>query len=328
MRLAIGFNPVMPAKDMARIAAKAEQLGYESMWMHESLFQRDVVTYLSAMSLSTSTLKLASGAINTYTRHPVNTATTFATLSELSGGRIILGLGLGSFPTIPLIGHKIFPVSESRPLRRIREYVKVLRSVWSGEKTTVEGEFFTVKDLQMGFKLESPIPLYIASLSPMVQRFAGETADGAILSPSINTVERTGKMVANVLEGARRKSRSVENVSYMLTSVDSDPRKARDAVRGFYFFVYQLAEVVKSEDLHPYGVSDEDLAPLKEAWKRGGVAAAKDLVPDAAIDALAIAGSRSEAQSRLEQYLKAGVTLPALMPIGNIDFAIQAMAPA
>ena len=115
MRLALGFNPALPVNDVVKIAAKAEAAGYESIWMHESLFQRDIVTYLSSILNATSKLKAASGVINTYTRHPV-VAATFATLSELSSGRAIMGLGLGSFPTIPKIGMRIFPVKETRPV--------------------------------------------------------------------------------------------------------------------------------------------------------------------------------------------------------------------
>ena len=126
MRLAVGFNPVFPVKDMTKLALGAEAKGYESIWVHESLYQRDVVTYLASILTSTKRIKAASGAINTFTRHPVTTATTFANLAELSEGRAILGLGLGSFPTIPLIGYKIFPAVETKPLRRMSEYVKVL----------------------------------------------------------------------------------------------------------------------------------------------------------------------------------------------------------
>src|SRR5256712_13260077 len=107
MRLAVGFNPVLPAAELAKVAAKAEKSGYDSIFMHESLYQRDVVTYLSCALNATHTLKAWSGAVNTFTRHPVTLATTLARLSELSGGGAILGIALGSFPTIPLSGHRM-----------------------------------------------------------------------------------------------------------------------------------------------------------------------------------------------------------------------------
>jgi 5,10-methylenetetrahydromethanopterin reductase len=326
MRLAVGFNPVMPVHEAARIAIDAEKAGFESFWMHESLYQRDVVTYLSAVAASTSKIMVASGVINTFTRHPVTAATTFATLSEASGGRAILGLGLGSFPTVPLIGHRVYPVVETRPLKRIAEYVEVVRRVWSGEKVDFQGEFYTARDLQLGFRPAARIPLFIASLSPMTQRFAGSSADGVILSPSLSTVERTGAMVGNVKIGEEKAARRVERASYMLTSVHRDERAASDAVRGFYFFVYQLAEVVRAEDLAEYGVSEESLAPMKQAWKKGDLAEARRLVPQAAIDALAVSGRPDQALDRIRAYERAGVTLPIVMPIGDVGYALESLS--
>jgi 5,10-methylenetetrahydromethanopterin reductase len=326
MKLALGFNPVLSIQDAMRLASKAEELGFDSLWMHESLFQRDVVTYLSAMAASTKRIHLGSGVINTFTRHPVTAATTFATLSELSGGRVTLGLGLGSFPTIPLIGHQIFPVEKTRPLRRMKEYVQVVKMVWEGSEVDFEGEFFRVHNLTLGFKVNVGVPIFIASLSPRTQIFAATVADGVILSPALNTAWGTERMVENVKRGEAKRGRSVERASYMLTSLDSDPGKAAEAVRDYYFFVYQLSEVVRPEVLAPYGVTEEKLKPLREAWKKGDLPEAKRLVPDLAIEALTITGDGDHAVERLKEYGKAGVTLPIAMPIGNVQYAMDELS--
>ena len=328
MKLALGFNPVLTLHDAVRLAETAEAGGYDSVWIHESLYQRDVVTYLATMATATKRIGLGSGVINTFTRHPVTAAATFATLAELSGGRVTLGLGLGSFPTIPLIGHQIFPVEKTRPLRRMKEYVEVVKRVWEGNKVEFDGEFFHVHNLTMGFKVEGGVRIFIASLSPKIQSFAASVADGVILSPALNTAWGTERMVENVKRGEAKGGKEVERASYMLTSLDPDPRKASQAVRDYYFFVYQLADVVRPEVLAPYGVTEERLAPMKEAWRRGDVPEAKRLIPEAAIDALTITGDGADAQTRLKEYTKAGVTLPIAMPIGNVEYALKEMAPA
>ena len=326
MKLALGFNPVLSIKDMAGVASRAESLGFDSLWMHESLFQRDVVTYLSSMATATSKLRLGSGVINTFTRHPVTAATTFATLAELSGGRVTLGLGLGSFPTIPLIGHQIFPVEKTHPLTRMREYIKVVKMVWDGNKVDFDGEFFHVHNLTLGFKVERGVPIYVASLSPKTQAFAATVADGVILSPALNTAWGTGKMVENVKGGEARRGSTVERASYMLTSLDPDPARAAQAVRDYYFFQYQLAEVVRPEVLTPYGVKPEHLVPMKEAWKRGDIPEAKRLIPEAAIEALTLSGTGDHAAERLKEYSEVGVTLPIAMPIGNVPYAMEELS--
>jgi 5,10-methylenetetrahydromethanopterin reductase len=327
MRLGLGFNPVLSASEMAGVAAKAEVLGFDSVWMHESLFQRDVVSYIAAMVDATRKIRLASGVINTFTRHPVTAASTFATLSELSGGRAILGVGLGSFPTIPLIGHEIFPVEKTKPLRRVKEYIEVVKMVWEGGKVEYDGEFFQVHNLTLGFRPKEGIPLFVASLSPRTQAFAATVADGVILSPALSTVKGTEVMVGNVETGEAKRGKRVERASYMMTSVDKDPERAVEAVRDYYFFVYQLADVVKPQVLEPYGVTEEMLAPMKEAWKKGDVAAAKRSIPRAAIESLAVVGSPDQVRDRIDEYARAGVTLPIMMPIGNVEFAMKSMAP-
>ncbi|MDA4114914.1 MAG: LLM class flavin-dependent oxidoreductase [Thaumarchaeota archaeon] len=325
-RIALGFNPVLSVRDAVRFGTKAESLGYESIWFHESLYQRDVFTYLSSVLLSTTRIRVGSGVINTFTRHPLTAAATFASLSEVSGGRAIMGLGLGSFPTIPNIGFKIFPVSETHPLRRIREYVAISRSFWAGERLDYRGEFYTAEKMQSDIKLAHRVPIYIASLSGLTQRYAGSEADGAILSPSIATTETTATMVGHVRTGEDRARRKVDKASYLLTSVDEDGARARDAVRNFYFFLYQLGEVIRPEALEPYGVTLAQVEKFRAAWKRGD-AEAPGLVPDAAIDALSVAGTPREARSKIQGYRSAGVDLPILMPIGNVNYAIEKLAP-
>jgi 5,10-methylenetetrahydromethanopterin reductase len=325
-RLALGFNPVLPVKDAVVLGKKAESLGYDSVWFHESLYQRDVFSYLSSVLLSTSRLRVGTGAINTFTRHPLTSAATFASLSELSGGRAIMGLGLGSFPTVPNIGFKIFPVAETRPLQRIREYVTISRSFWAGEKLDFRGEFFTAEKMQSDINLTYKVPVYIASLSELVQGYAGAEADGAILSPSIATTETTRTMVDHVRTGEKRAGRTVDKASYLLTSVDEDGGKARDAIRGFYFFLYQLGDVIRPESLGGYGVGLDEIEKFRAAWRNRDPGAPR-LVPDGAIDALSVAGTPEEARARIEEYRRAGVDLPILMPIGNVNYAIESLAP-
>ncbi len=325
-RLALGFNPVLPVRDAARLSQKAEQLNYESVWFHESLFQRDVFSYLSAVLLSTSRLVAGSGAMNTFTRHPLTAAASFASLSEMSGGRVRMGLGLGSFPTIPNIGYKILPVTETKPLKRLSEYVAIVKSFWAGEKLDFHGQFFTAEKLQPDFKAGYPIPLYVATLSPKTQAYAGSHGDGAILSPALATVQTTSMMVNHVRSGESSRGRRVDKASYLLTSVDEDGEKARDVVRNFYFFLYQLSDVLKPEALEGYGVKLEQIDAFRKAW-RSGSPSAPSLVPKAAIDALAVAGTPQDARKRIEEYSRAGVDLPILMPIGNVGYAMESLAP-
>jgi alkanesulfonate monooxygenase SsuD/methylene tetrahydromethanopterin reductase-like flavin-dependent oxidoreductase (luciferase family) len=203
-----------------------------------------------------------------------------------------MGLGLGSFPTIPKIGQRIFPVKETQPVKRVSEYVELVRALWSGNNVNFKGKFFQAENLQVGFKIQSPIPIYIAGLSTELLELAGKVGDGALLSPALATVETTKKMSSAVKVGEASMNRKVDKASYMMVSLDSDPNKAREAMKGFYFFLFQLAEVIKPQALEPYGVTEDQLAPMKTAWKKGDFAGAKANVPNGAVEALTLTGTK------------------------------------
>ena len=78
--------------------------------------------------------------------------------------------------------------------------------------------------------------------------------------------------------------------------------------------------------LVPYGLTEDALKPMKEAWKKGDVSEAKRLIPDQAIEALTITGDGDHASERLKEYSKAGVTLPIAMPIGNVPYAMEQLS--
>jgi len=118
-RIAIGFNPTISGKEAAEYAQAAEVHGYESLWVHENPFIKDAISLLSSAISVTSKIKLGSGCVSMVTRHPLLTTSTFVSLNDISGGRVIMGIGLGGFPWLPKLGVKVFPVQETRPLKRI-----------------------------------------------------------------------------------------------------------------------------------------------------------------------------------------------------------------
>jgi alkanesulfonate monooxygenase SsuD/methylene tetrahydromethanopterin reductase-like flavin-dependent oxidoreductase (luciferase family) len=134
-------------------------------------------------------------------------------------------------------------------------------------------------------------------------------------------------MAGFVKEGELSGNRKVDRTSYMMTSLDPDVKAARETVKKFYFFLYQLSDVLPPNTLERYGVTEERLRPMKEAWKKGNVAEASRLVPEEAVDALTIVGTPDKALQRVSEYAKAGVDLPIIMPIGNTAYAMDSLAP-
>jgi len=319
-RVGIGLNPNMPVRDVINIAKEAENSNFDSVWVHENPFIRDVVNFLSGIALNTSKIKFASGCISAITRHPILTASTFASLGELSGGRASLGFGLGGFPWLPKIGYKVFPVQETKPMMRLKEYLQIIGPLLRGESVSLQGKFYTANELRLEWVPKHRVPIYLASFGQKILKTLSPFVDGVIISPALMTPEETAKRVAYVNQNG-----SKDIASYILCSVSNDAEEAKETAKKYYFLIYQLAEVIKPEVLAKYGVKDEDLQKLREAWKKRDIPEAAKAVPDGAIDALTISGTPEQCFARMKEYQKVGVKLPILMPIGDIPQAVQAL---
>src|SRR4051794_16392921 len=94
--LLLAGAPAMP--EMVQIARRAEASGFESVWVAETRLTRDAFVPMAAIAEATSTLRVASGIVNTYTRNPVVLAISFLGLEELAPGRIVMGLARARRP--------------------------------------------------------------------------------------------------------------------------------------------------------------------------------------------------------------------------------------
>jgi alkanesulfonate monooxygenase SsuD/methylene tetrahydromethanopterin reductase-like flavin-dependent oxidoreductase (luciferase family) len=311
---------------IGKYARHVEENNYDSLWVHEHPFIRDGITLLSAAISSTSKLKLGSGCISVVTRHPLLASTTFAALNEMSQGRIIMGVGLGGFPWLPKIGVDVFPVQQTKPMKRITEFLKITDGLLNGETVSLDGEFYKVAGIKLENKPSTKPPIYLATSGPRLLASASRIADGVIISPALMTPEVTAEKVEFVRRG-EKSGRKMDAASYILANVSNDVIKAEAETKSYYFLVYQVAEVLKSETFASYDLDDEDLAEVREAWRRKDLAAAAKAMPDGVLDALTLTGSPDHCTERLKDYRKAGVDLPIIMPIGDVDAAVRAFAP-
>lgn len=325
-RIALGFNLTFPLPEMIKYAKMAEELDYESFWVHDSYFFRDAVSYLSGLALSTKRIKLGSACVNTVTRHPVLTAMTFATLDEISNQRMILGIGLGGFPWLPKIGFNVFPLNESKPKIRIKESVSIIRSLLRGETVKMKGQFFTVNEINLLVVPKREIPVYITSFGPKTLKMAPKIAEGVVVSPGVNTAEWISGMNRFIDEGEKKYGKKIDRASYILCSVADKREDAISIMKKFPFVIYQIAEVVKPETLASYGVSEKSLLGVKEAFRKHDMQGASEAIPDEAITAVTLTGTPNEVSENLEKYMKAGIDLPIISPIGDIPKAIKTFA--
>jgi 5,10-methylenetetrahydromethanopterin reductase len=295
----------IPSDICLRAAVEGERRGLGAVWKGESN-SRDPLVLLSAMAVQTSRLELGTAIYHVFGRSPVTMATQAATLNEMSGGRFILGLGVAN-PTIAAWHGSTY----SRPLALMREYVEIVRAVYSGEKVPdIKGDFFSTAS---GYKLafdppKAPLRLWIAGLGPQMSRLAGRLADGIIINMANGPMIR--EIVENFRSGARDAGRDLSKlnvVSKIRVSLNPDIEQARNALKKPLTF-YSLQRGY-SEMLGRMGWG-EVVERIQSTYRSQGFAAARRTIPNEMVDSVPMYAGTSLAglKRKLDEHEAAGVT--------------------
>ena len=170
----IGFivNGTNAATAIKTIAA-AETAGVQQIWMTNTPWFPDVLTTLAAAAIKTSIVRLGTAIIPTYPRHPVVLAQEVLALHDIAPGRLRLGIG----PSHRAIVEDIYGLPQTTPLVHLREYVKVLHSIFWDGKIDHHEELFNIV---VEFPRTAQIPVLISTLGKKAFQLAGEIADGAL----------------------------------------------------------------------------------------------------------------------------------------------------
>src|SRR6266568_8820153 len=127
----IGFAARGSVSDVVDWAERARQAGLDSVWIHDSYFERDAVTYASAIASQVPDIRVAMGALNPFTRHPVLIAMTVSSIDEMAPGRVILGLG----SALPLrLAQMGIPYDPQEGHDRVSAAIDTVRALWRGER--------------------------------------------------------------------------------------------------------------------------------------------------------------------------------------------------
>ncbi len=289
----------------------AESLGYESVYVTH-IAGRESLTVLTAYALSTERIRLGSGVVPIYTRTPATMAQTAATLDELSGGRLNLGLGISHRPVVEgWHGQTI-----DRPVAEMREYVAVVRAILCGEDPP-EGEKWRTAFHLVGLDPRPDLPIYIAALSPAMLRLAGEIGDGVVLW-LCNPNYIRDVVIPELRTGRQRAGKDLNGFD-VVPAVPAALTDDRDA-----------AYAAMRRDLLPYfGLPfyramlersgfEAEIAAFDGAG--GDVEAMQAAISDRFLEALTAVGDEQAVLGGIERYRDAGATSPCVGPIPHTDF--------
>ncbi|HXJ81865.1 MAG TPA: LLM class flavin-dependent oxidoreductase [Candidatus Methylomirabilis sp.] len=304
-RLALFLNPGADLAESVTIARRADALGYDSLWVTHG-GGRDALLVLSAYAQAAPRAGLGTGVIPVYPRHPVLLAQEALTLSDLSGGRLRLGIGVSHRPMV----EGALGLDMGRPLDVMREYVAVLRGALTG-KVTHDGARYRVAWQSALPRLPAPPPILLAGLSPKMLELAGEIADGVVLWLCAPAYIRE-KAIPAIRRGLARAGKSLDGFE-VVAAVPAALTVDRAAGNALF-----KSELVRYLALPFYRAMLEQSGFGAElaAYDR---APRPDSVPDRLASALSAVGDFKTLAAFVATHRDAGVTLPALRPIGFPD---------
>jgi F420-dependent oxidoreductase-like protein len=312
----------LTAQQQLALVQEAERLGYDSVWAAEA-YGSDAATVLAWLAAGTSAIKLGSAIFQIPARSAAMTAMTAATIDQLSGGRMRLGIGASG----PQVAEGWHGQRYGRMLQRTREYVAVVRMALARERVEFHGETLELplpegpgKALKLTIApVQERIPIYLAAIGPRNTALAGEIADGWI--PTLFSPEHVADFRAHLEEGAARAGRSLAGFDVAPTVnvfVTDDLAAARDAMRP-YLALYVGGMGSREQNFYNrlaqrYGFADAagEVQDLYLAGKREEAGAA---LPDELIDLVSLCGPRDRVRERIAVFRDAGVGTLIVTPM-------------
>ena len=290
---------------------RARREGLDSVWVHDSYFERDAVTYASAIASGVGGIRVGMGALNPLTRHPVLVAMTVSAIDEMAPGRVLLGMGTG----LPLrLGQMGIPYSPDAGLEAVSKAIDTMRALWSGERVPPGQP--GLPPVQPMFPPVHRVPIYIAAYRSAFLRLAGAKADGYLARPaeSIASLRRMLETLRAASVAAGRPEDAVEVAGYLLTLVDRSRREALNRAKREPFVIYMMS-VQSDLAMRRAGLDPELKDRVAAAWRAEDYHRAANLIPDELLDAFMLCGTREEVAAGAAAYHQAGMDLPLLQPV-------------
>ncbi|TVT25787.1 glucose-6-phosphate dehydrogenase (coenzyme-F420) [Amycolatopsis rhizosphaerae] len=334
MRLKVGYKASAEQfgpRDLVEYAVRAEELGLDSVmvsdhflpWRHEGGHAPFALAWMSAVAERTSRVQIGTSVLTpTFRYNPAVIAQAFATMSLLSNGRVLLGVGTGEALNEIAVSGREWPEFKER-FARLREAIKLMRELWTSDNVSFDGEYYQLVDAKIYDRPDQPVPVYVAAGGPVVAKYAGRSGDGFICTSGKGMELYTDKLMPAVAEGAAAAGRDVTGIDRMIEikmSYDRDPEQALANTR--FWAPLSLTQ----EQKHTVSSAEEmerlaDELPIEQVAKRWIVASDPDealaqIKPyvDAGLNHLVFHGPGHDQERFLTQFTED--VLPRLHALG------------
>jgi 1,4-dihydroxy-2-naphthoate polyprenyltransferase len=290
---------------------RARDAGLQEVWFHDSYFERDAVTYATAVASHVDGIRVGLGALNPYTRHPVLIAMTVSALDEIAPERISLALG----SALPLrLGQMAIPYDPKDAASRVSEAIDTVRALWAGERLPPARP--GLPPLQPMFPPVHRVPIYVAGYRTPMMELAGQKADGYIARPaeSIAGLRYLLRKMRRAATAAGRDGDAIDTTGYLLTLVDRTRRDALNRAKREPFVIYMMS-ILSDVTIRRAGFEVAMRDAIAAKWRAEDYHGAGQLIPDDLLDAFILCGTVEEVAARAAEYADAGMKLPLFQPI-------------
>ena len=306
---------------------EADRLGYYAVWTAEA-YGSDCVTPLAWMGALTKNIKLGTAIMQMPARTPASTAMTAMTLDQLSGGRMLLGLGLSG----PQVVEGWHGQAYGKPLGKTREYVEIVRAILRREEPLVhDGEQYQIpyqgadatglgKPLKSIIHGRPELPIYIAAIGPKNVQLSAEIADGWLpifFSPArYDTTYKAAVDAGFALAGKGKSLETFDIAPSVGVAMGADLDACYKAIKpSLALYIGGMGARGKNfyHDLACRYGYEEAANAIQEFYLTGKKAEAIAAVPDALVDEVALCGPRSRIKERLSLWADSPITTLNIM---------------
>jgi probable F420-dependent oxidoreductase len=278
------------ASTVRHFAQRAEALGFCDLWVTENtldwVFSFDPALVLTYAAAATTRIRLGVAVCVLPVHNPGHIAHQYATLDYLSGGRAILGLGLGREHH-----YAEFQIPMERRVRRLREGVDIVKALWTQDEVDYSGDFYRLEHAHMVIKpVQKPRPpIWTGGDHPDAVRRAVAMGDGWISAGGASTERfaQSVQIVRQELDKLGRDPASFAISKRVFLSVDERPAAAKAELDRWYQIVYR----------RPGGAADSD-----------------------------VYGTPEQVRAQLERLVEAGATHLLVNPVARYDEQMEALA--
>ncbi len=332
--IGLGLAARGDVEDVVRWAREARDGGLDSIWIHDSYFERDAVSFSTAVASALAAdgeddgeagFRVALGAVNPFTRHPVVLAMTGSALDEILPGRIVMGLGTGLPLRLKQMG---IPYEPEAAVERVSQAMDQLRALWAGER--LPSATAGLPPIQPMFPPTHRIPLIVAAYRREFVTLAGQKADGYLARPaeSIPSLRGILERLRTAATEAGRDPADIETAGYLLSLVDETRREALNRAKREPFVIYMMS-VLSDVSLRRAGFEADLRDRIAAAWRAEDYTTAGNLIPDELLDAFMLCGTREDVAAKaMAFHAEAGLGLPLLQPVLQEDHQVDELIAA